>query len=233
MVLSGFTCIAVQKKAPAILNIVGVKQSGRRWDRQTDSRTHQMLSLRARRPIACLRPAELHALLSFLLFLTPPGARRESRALLCRKGGRAKIPHNTEVFIMVLLLSLTFIYFVVWVLHQLILKHSPKGNCYSQLLLFWSIALLHRDFLFRDQIIGWGIRGSCKLYLELIPDICHGRHGRRPCKFFLAGVNFYRFIAKNWHFRQILREKVAFFTDLTRKIGVFRCKFYSPKILPV
>ena len=63
-----------------------------------------------------------------------------------------------------------------------------------------------------------------------IPDICHGR---RPCKYFLAGVNFYRFNAKNWHFRQILREKVAFFTDLTRKIGVFRCKFYSPKILPV
>ena len=24
--------------------------------------------------------------------------------------------------------------------------------------------------------------------------------GRRPCKFFLAGVNFYRFNAKNWHF---------------------------------
>ena len=69
---------------------------------------------------------------------------------------------------------------------------------------------------------------------SLIPDICHGRHGRRPCKFFLDGVNFYRFNAKNWHFRQILREKVAFFfTDLTRKIGVFRCKFYSPKILPV
>ena len=61
-----------------------------------------------------------------------------------------------------------------------------------------------------------------------IPDICHERHERRSCKFFLAGVN-----AKNWHFRQILREKVAFFTDLTQKIGIFRCKFYSPKILPV
>merc|ERR1711994_18152 len=36
-------------------------------------------------------------------------------------------------------------------------------------------------------------------------------HGRCPCKFFLASVNFYRFNAKNWHFRQILREKVAFF----------------------
>ena len=42
---------------------------------------------------------------------------------------------------------------------------------------------------------------------------------------------FYRFNAKNWHFRQILRQKVAFFTDKTRKIGVFQCTFYSPKIL--
>ena len=33
-----------------------------------------------------------------------------------------------------------------------------------------------------------------------IPHICHGRHRRRPCKFFLAGVNFYRFNAKNWQF---------------------------------
>ena len=55
-----------------------------------------------------------------------------------------------------------------------------------------------------------------------------------PCKFFLAGVNSYRFNAKNWHFWKILREKKgAFFTDLMRKIGVLRCKFYSPKILPV
>ena len=45
-----------------------------------------------------------------------------------------------------------------------------------------------------------------------------------PSKFFLAGVNFYRFNAKNWYFRQILRKKVAFFTDSTRKIGVFQCK---------
>ena len=33
-----------------------------------------------------------------------------------------------------------------------------------------------------------------------IPDICHGCHGRHPCKFFLAGINFYRFNAKNWQF---------------------------------
>ena len=64
-------------------------------------------------------------------------------------------------------------------------------------------------------------------YLSRIPRIY-------PCKFFLDGVNFYRFNAKNWHFRQILREKSGvFFTDLTRKIGVFRCKFYSPKIFLV
>ena len=53
--------------------------------------------------------------------------------------------------------------------------------------------------------------------VPLIPDICHGRHGRRPCKFFLAGVNFYRFNAKNWHFRQILREKMAFFYRFNAK----------------
>ena len=54
-----------------------------------------------------------------------------------------------------------------------------------------------------------------------------------PCKFFLAGVNVYRFNAKNWHFDRFYVKKWLFFTDLTRKIGVFRCKFYSPKILPV
>ena len=57
----------------------------------------------------------------------------------------------------------------------------------------------------------------CKRYFSkgtVIPHICHGRHGRRPCKFFLAGVNFYRFKAKNWHFRKILREQVAFFLQI-------------------
>ena len=38
-----------------------------------------------------------------------------------------------------------------------------------------------------------------------------------PCKKILAGVNFYRFNAKNWHFRQILREKVAFFYRFNAK----------------
>ena len=52
-----------------------------------------------------------------------------------------------------------------------------------------------------------------------------------PCKFFLASVNFYRFNVKSWHFRQILREKVAFFffTDLTRKICVFGVNFILQK----
>ena len=36
--------------------------------------------------------------------------------------------------------------------------------------------------------------------VKSIPHICHGRHRRRPCKFFLADVNFYRFNAKNWQF---------------------------------
>ena len=31
-----------------------------------------------------------------------------------------------------------------------------------------------------------------------LPDICHGRHGRCPCRFFLAGVNFVRCNAKDW-----------------------------------
>ena len=97
-------------------------------------------------------------------------------------------------------------------------------------------------------------RGSQRKYPRFSSNICSWNfsktktHGRKmnghtwyllreprvyPCKLFLAGVNFYRFNAKNWHFRQILREKWRFFTDLTRKIGVFRFKFYSPKILPM
>ena len=37
-------------------------------------------------------------------------------------------------------------------------------------------------------------------YDVIIPHNCHGRRGRRPCKFFLAGVNFYRFNVENWQF---------------------------------
>ena len=52
-------------------------------------------------------------------------------------------------------------------------------------------------------------------YLSRIPRIY-------PCEFFLAGVNFYRFNAKNWHFRQILREKLAFFYRFNAKNWHFR-----------
>ena len=118
-------------------------------------------------------------------------------------------------------------------------------------------------FTFHCLCWGWGVKPSgtkMKHIPSSWPSSSHTWYlSRIPriylCKFFLAGINFYRFNAKNWHFRQILREKVAFFftdltwkigifvrfyakkwhffTDLTRKIGVFRCKFYSPKILPV
>ena len=44
---------------------------------------------------------------------------------------------------------------------------------------------------------------------------------------------FYRFNAKNWHVRQILHEKVAFFfTDLMRKFGVFGVNFILQKFCP-
>ena len=33
-----------------------------------------------------------------------------------------------------------------------------------------------------------------------IPYICHGSHGYTRVNFFLAGVKFYRFNAKNWQF---------------------------------
>ena len=43
-------------------------------------------------------------------------------------------------------------------------------------------------------------RRKVGVYYIAIPHICHGHHGRRPCKFFLPGVNFNRFNAKNWQF---------------------------------
>ena len=40
------------------------------------------------------------------------------------------------------------------------------------------------------------VSGDKILLVVSIPDICHGRHGRCPCNFFLAGVNFSRCNAK-------------------------------------
>ena len=70
-------------------------------------------------------------------------------------------------------------------------------------------------------------------FIIIIPDICH-RHHRHVCVKKIAWCKFLQiftrkigvfciFNAKNWRF----------FTDLTRKIGVFGCKFYSPKIVSV
>ena len=50
-----------------------------------------------------------------------------------------------------------------------------------------------------DHDVYIDVKGGFEVDVD-IPHICHGRHGRRPCKFFLAGVNFYRFNAKNWQF---------------------------------
>ena len=55
-------------------------------------------------------------------------------------------------------------------------------------------------------------------YLSQTPQTC-------LCKKKLPGVNFYRFNAKNWHFRQILREKVAFFYRFNAKNWQFTVYF--------
>ena len=49
-----------------------------------------------------------------------------------------------------------------------------------------------------------------------IPHICHGSHGYIRV-FFLAGVNFYRFNAKNWQF-------TVYFAVITQKIGNLKKK---------
>ena len=49
-----------------------------------------------------------------------------------------------------------------------------------------------------------------------IPHICHKPHEYIRVNFFLAGVNFYRFNAKNWQF-------TVYFAVITQKIGNFLC----------
>ena len=64
-----------------------------------------------------------------------------------------------------------------------------------------------------DIHVNWHRYLDPDLY-KTIPHICHGSHGYTRVNFFLAGVKFYRFNAKNWHFRQNLREKLAFFLHI-------------------
>ena len=53
---------------------------------------------------------------------------------------------------------------------------------------------------------GTGHRALTRAYLIIVTDAADA-----------VSVNFYRFNAKNWHFRQILREKVAFFYRFNAK----------------
>ena len=67
---------------------------------------------------------------------------------------------------------------------------------------------------------------------QIIPHICHGRHGRRPCKFFWDGVNFYRFNAKNWQFTvyfAVITQKLAIFCVFCRNLRVFSVKILFSK----
>ena len=54
-------------------------------------------------------------------------------------------------------------------------------------------------------------------YLSRSPRTC-------PCKFFLAGVNFYRFNAKNWQFTvyfAVITQKLAIYCVFCRNLRVF------------
>ena len=91
--------------------------------------------------------------------------------------------------------------------------------------------LLLRDFfdplsscLLSSEMRGKNIFLLSRLPLIVgIPHICHERHRRRLCKFILAGVNIYRFNAKNWQFTVLFVIIYAFF-------GV---NFILQKLLPV
>ena len=57
-----------------------------------------------------------------------------------------------------------------------------------------------------------------------IPDICHERHEYIRVNFFLVGVNFNRFNAKNWQFTvyfAVITQKLAIFCVFCRNLRVF------------
>ena len=79
----------------------------------------------------------------------------------------------------------------------LVLKQGWKLQCdgMSSHLESWS-RLLH----IRSSEIIWFWK-LCQFCIGLtIPDICHGHHGRCPCKIILTGVKFSRLKAKNYIF---------------------------------
>ena len=80
------------------------------------------------------------------------------------------------------------------------------------------------------KLIGRCSKSTHTSYLSRTPRIY-------SCKFFLAGVNFYRFNAKNWqftvYFAVITQKNWQFSVYFVVIYALFRCKFYSPKILIV
>ena len=95
-----------------------------------------------------------------------------------------------------------------------LISYQMKTKCIAQGCSEYCRAVLDTCFLSNNWSKGWGDKDNDKdreyvhtSYLSREPRVY-------PCRFFLAGVNFYRFNAKNWHFRQILREKVAFFLQI-------------------
>ena len=73
---------------------------------------------------------------------------------------------------------------------------------------------------------------SSRPYLKFVADTTDG-----VCVKKMAGVNFYRFNAKNWqftvYFAVITQKNWQFSVYFVVIYAFFRCKFYSPKILLV
>ena len=71
------------------------------------------------------------------------------------------------------------------------------------------------------------------MYVLVMPHICHGSHGYTHVNFFRPVKFFTDLTRKIGIFDRFYAKSGVFFTDLMRKISVFRCKFYSAKFLPV
>ena len=66
------------------------------------------------------------------------------------------------------------------------------------------------------------VRSKCEVRTRLVHTSYLSRIPRiYPCKFFLAGVNFYKFNAKNWQF-------TVYFAVITHKTGNFLCNELTP-----
>ena len=88
----------------------------------------------------------------------------------------------------------------------IISSHLTDGSCLGLLARLQLVASL-LDKARMEQDVDF--RNNHTSYLSRIPRIYQ-------CKFFLAGVSFYRFNAKNWQF-------TVYFAVITQKIGNFLC----------